>query len=95
MTSLHLSTTTMPMIREQSNFRLQYFGRKALTNTDLLTLLLNSAETPTLARTLLTHFGSLHNLARASKAQLLRHPNVGETVDGCHTSLRDQLDCFD
>ena len=54
------------------------FGRNSPTDTDLLALLLDSAETPTLAHSLLSHFGSLHNLARASKWQLLRLPNVGE-----------------
>ncbi len=61
---------------EQSHYRLQTFSSGGLSDCDLLTLLLDSAETPTLA--LLTHFGSLHNLARASNWQLLRLPNVGE-----------------
>ena len=65
-----------------SKFRLvlnpDFLGRNSPTNTDLLALLLDSAETPTLTHSLLSHFGSLHNLARASKWQLLRLPNVDE-----------------
>ena len=52
--------------------------RGSYTDTDLLALLLDSAETPNLAHSLLSHFGTLHNLARASKWQLLHLPNVGE-----------------
>ncbi len=63
---------------EQSHYRLQTFSSGGLSDCDLLTLLLDSAETPTLAHSLLLHFGSLHNLARASKWQLLRLPNVDE-----------------
>ncbi len=72
------ANNTLPAC-EQPLYRLQQFGRNPPTNTDLLALLLDSAETPALAHSLLSHFGSLHNLARASKWQLLRLPNVSET----------------
>ena len=73
----------LPMIQEYSSLDVQQQlnqpdHQHRYTDTDLLVMLLDSAETPTLAHSLLTHFGSLHNLARASKWQLLRLPNVGE-----------------
>lgn len=58
--------------------RLNQHGAGILATAELLALLLGTAEAPGLAADLLTHFGSLHQLARASKAQLMKIRGIGE-----------------
>ena len=59
-------------------YRLHKNGANALASLELLTLALGGAEAPGLAADLLARFGSLHQLARASKAQLMHLRGIGE-----------------
>lgn len=63
---------------ERPLYRLQQHGSEALSTTELLALLLGSADGPGLAQELLSHFGSLHQLARTSKARLMQFRGIGE-----------------
>ncbi|MCZ7671770.1 MAG: hypothetical protein M5U34_33905 [Chloroflexi bacterium] len=63
---------------ERPLYRLHQCGSNGLSTTELLSLLLGTAEAPGLAQDLLDHFDSLHGLARASQAQLLRIHGIGE-----------------
>lgn len=63
---------------ERPLYRLHQHGSDALATTELLALLLGTADAPGLAADLLATFGSLHQLARASKAQLLKVHGIGE-----------------
>ena len=64
---------------ERPLYRLHQYGSSGLATTELLALVLGTAEAPGLSQELLDRFGSLHGLARASKAQLLRIHGIGET----------------
>ena len=57
-------------------------GAGALATTELLALVLGTADAPGLATDLLDAFGSLHQLARARKAQLMRVHGIGEAQAG-------------
>lgn len=59
-------------------YRLHKNGANALASLELLTLALGGAEAPGLAADLLARFGSLHQLARASKAQLMHLRGIGD-----------------
>ena len=63
---------------ERPLYRLRQYGSNGLSTTELLSLLLGTAEAPGLAQDLLDHFDSLHGLARASQAQLMRIHGIGE-----------------
>lgn len=63
---------------EQPLYRLHHHGSDALATTELLALLLGTAKAPGIAQDLLDQAGSLHQLARANKAQLMRIPGIGE-----------------
>lgn len=67
---------------ERPLYRLHHVGSSALTATELLALILGTADAPGLAEELLTHFGSLHQLARTSKGQLLKVRGIGEAQAG-------------
>ncbi|MCB8980608.1 MAG: hypothetical protein H6657_24625 [Ardenticatenaceae bacterium] len=63
--------TTAPRLRlcdlpteERPLYRLHHHGSDALSTTELLALLLGSADAPGLAQELLANFGTLHRLAR-------------------------------
>ena len=62
---------------ERPLYRLHQHGTESLSNTELLALLLGTGEAPGLAQALLNSFGSLHQLARASQAQLRRIHGIG------------------
>jgi DNA repair protein RadC len=53
-------------------------GAGALATTELLALVLGTSDAPGLAEELLIRFGSLHQLARAGKAQLMRVYGIGD-----------------
>ena len=63
---------------ERPLYRLHHHGTEALAATELLALILGTAEAPGLADALLNRFGSLHQLARASKEQLVKIRGIGE-----------------
>ncbi len=63
---------------EQPLYRLHHHGIEALSTTELLALLLGTAKAPGMAQDLLDLVGSLHQLARANKAQLMRVRGIGE-----------------
>lgn len=63
---------------ERPQYRLHQHGVEALSTTELLALLLGTAKAPGLAQDLLDQMGSLHQLARASKPQLMRIQGIGE-----------------
>jgi DNA repair protein RadC len=63
---------------ERPLYRLHQHGRDALSTTELLALVLGTADAPGLAAELLASFGSLHRLARANKAQLTRIHGIGD-----------------
>jgi DNA repair protein RadC len=63
---------------ERPLYRLHHAGSTALSTSELLALVLGTAEAPGLAADLLTTFGSLHQLARAGKNQLMRVRGIGE-----------------
>jgi DNA repair protein RadC len=67
---------------ERPLYRLQYAGSGALSTTELLALVLGTADAPGLSADLLDTFGSLYQLARASKAQLLKVRGIGEAQAG-------------
>ena len=67
---------------ERPLYRLHHHGRNALAISELLALLLGTADAPGLAQELLYTFGSLHQLARANKAQLMRVRGIGEAQAG-------------
>ena len=67
---------------ERPLYRLHHHGAEALATTELLALVLGTADAPGLAAELLARFGSLHQLARTSKAQLRRIHGIGETQAG-------------
>lgn len=82
---LYQSTPTLPRRRicdlppeERPLYRLHQHGTEALSTTELLALLLGTAKAPGLAQDLLDEMGSLHQLARARKPQLLRISGIGE-----------------
>jgi RadC-like JAB domain len=52
------------------------------TTMERLALVLGTADAPGLGEDLLGRFGSLHQLARASKAQLVRVPGIGQAQAG-------------
>ncbi len=59
-------------------YRLHQHGSDALATTELLALVLGMGEAPGIAADLLARFGTLHRLARASKAQLMQVRGIGE-----------------
>jgi DNA repair protein RadC len=63
---------------ERPLYRLHHFGTGALATMELLALALGGSEAPGLAEDLLTRFGSLHQLVRANKAQLMRIRGIGK-----------------
>lgn len=63
---------------ERPLYRLHHHGPEALATTELLALVLGTGEGTALAEELLACFGSLHQLARASKAQMMRIRGIGE-----------------
>jgi DNA repair protein RadC len=67
---------------ERPLYRLHHHGRQALATTELLALLLGTADAPGLAQELLDTFGSLHQLARVNKAQLMRVRGIGQAQAG-------------
>ncbi|MCB0005231.1 MAG: DNA repair protein RadC [Anaerolineales bacterium] len=69
-------------VEERPLYRLHHVGAGALATTELLALVLGTADAPGLAEELLIRFGSLHQLARASKAQLMRVHGIGEAQAG-------------
>jgi DNA repair protein RadC len=69
-------------LEERPLYRLHHHGSNALATTELLALLLGTAQAPGLAQAVLTRFGSLHQLARATKAQLLHVHGIGDAQAG-------------
>ncbi|MEZ4643271.1 MAG: DNA repair protein RadC [Chloroflexota bacterium] len=69
-------------VEERPLYRLHQHGSDALATSELLALLLGTAEAPGLAAELLTTFGNLHQLARANKARLLQIRGIGEAQAG-------------
>ena len=67
---------------ERPLYRLHHHGSHALATTELLALLLGTVDAPGLAQELLDIFGSLHQLARANKAQLMRVRGIGQAQAG-------------
>lgn len=67
---------------DQPLYRLHQHGVAALSTTELLALLLGTAEAPRLAQEVLDRFGSLHQLARTNKAQLRRIRGIGDAQAG-------------
>lgn len=67
---------------ERPLYRLHHAGSSALATTELLALVLGTAEAPGLSADLLGVFGSLHQLARASKTQLMKIRGIGEAQAG-------------
>ncbi|MCP4420270.1 MAG: hypothetical protein GY805_27000, partial [Chloroflexi bacterium] len=67
---------------ERPLYRLHHHGSNALSTTELLALLLGTANAPGLGDALLQRFGSLHQLARASKEQLRGIQGIGKTQAG-------------
>jgi DNA repair protein RadC len=67
---------------ERPLYRLHHVGSGGLATTELLALILGTAEAPGLAQSLLDRFGSLHQLARISKAQLMKVHGIGESQAG-------------
>ena len=63
---------------ERPLYRLRQHGSDALSTTELLALLLGSADGPGLAQELLSQYGSLHQLARTSKERLKQFRGIGE-----------------
>jgi DNA repair protein RadC len=64
---------------ERPLYRLHQHGSEALAVSELLALLLGTAEAPGIATDLLARFGSLSGLARARKEQLMKIRGIGET----------------
>ena len=69
-------------VEERPLYRLHHHGTDALATTELLALVLGTAQAPGLAQDLLGRFGSLHQLARANKEQLMRLRGIGEAQAG-------------
>jgi DNA repair protein RadC len=67
---------------ERPLYRLSHHGADTLATTELLALVLGTADAPGLADDILTRFGSLHQLARANKAQLMKIHGIGEAQAG-------------
>ncbi len=67
---------------ERPLYRLHHHGTNALSTTELLALLLGTVDALGLAEELLTRFGSLHQLARANKEQLMRMRGIGKAQAG-------------
>jgi DNA repair protein RadC len=67
---------------ERPLYRLHHAGSSALATSELLALVLGTADAPGLSADLLDAFGSLHQLARASKAQLMKVRGIGEAQAG-------------
>ena len=67
---------------ERPLYRLHHHGTDALATSELLALLLGTAEAPGLAQDLLDSVGSVHQLARTNKAQLMRIRGIGEAQAG-------------
>lgn len=67
---------------ERPLYRLQRYGINALSTAELLALVLGTADAPSLAQELLVQFGSLHQLARTPRAQLMRIYGIGEAQAG-------------
>ena len=63
---------------ERPLYRLHQHGSDALATTELLALVLGVSAAPGIAADLLARFGTLHRLARASKAQLMQIQGIGE-----------------
>jgi DNA repair protein RadC len=63
-------------------YRLEQHGSGALSNAELLALLLGRADALDLAQELLVRFGSLHRLARAGRATLSRVRGIGPVQAG-------------
>ncbi len=63
---------------ERPLYRLHHHGSNALAALELLALALGGPEAPGLSEDLLRRFGSLHQLARASKVQLMKTRGIGE-----------------
>lgn len=72
---------------ERPLYRLHHHGREALAGSELLALVLGTAAGPGLAQDLLDRFGSLHGLARATKAQLMAVRGIGEAQAGRLTAV--------
>ena len=64
---------------ERPLYRLHQHGSEALAVSELLALLLGTAEAPGIAADLLARFGSLYALARARKEQLMKIRGIGES----------------
>lgn len=67
----------MPL-EEQPRYRLGRHGAAALSNAELLALILGNNDALDIALRLLFKYGSLHRLARASEAQLTRIYGIGQ-----------------
>lgn len=67
---------------ERPLYRLHHYGSQAMAASELLALVLGTADAPGIADELLARYDSLHGLARASKAQLLRIRGIGEAQAG-------------
>ena len=67
---------------ERPLYRLHHVGSGALATTELLALVLGTADAPGLSADLLDSFGSLHQLAQASKSQLMKVRGIGEAQAG-------------
>lgn len=73
----HNRICDMPL-EEQPRYRLNRCGPGALSNAELLALILGSSDALDIALTLLLKFGSLHRLARTHEAQLMRIYGIGQ-----------------
>lgn len=62
---------------DQPLYRLEQHGSSALSNAELLALVLGRADALDLAQDLLIRFGSLHQLARANQQALTRVRGIG------------------
>ncbi len=67
---------------ERPLYRLHQAGSSALATTELLALVLGTADAPGLSADLLDSFGSLHQLAQASKTRLMKVRGIGEAQAG-------------
>jgi len=69
-------------VEERPLYRLHHVGSEGLATTELLALILGTADAPGLSWELLERFGSLDQLARTSKAQLMKVRGIGEAQAG-------------
>lgn len=67
---------------ERPLHRLHHVGSGGLATTELLALILGTADAPGLSRELLDRFGSLHQLARTRRAKLMKVKGIGEAQAG-------------